>query len=104
MTTTTAFTRAFTRTSVLRGPGRADVDIAMTKWWTKKRPTEGQITKSISAHEQHIVGPWLKTFPKKVVERAPTYIMFPGGAILLTYFSIARAQALTDAEDYSHRP
>lgn len=25
-----------------------------------------KITRTISAHEQHIVGPWLKTFPKKV--------------------------------------
>mmetsp|Transcript_29734 Transcript_29734/g.71995 ORF Transcript_29734/g.71995 Transcript_29734/m.71995 type:complete len:103 (-) Transcript_29734:280-588(-) len=101
---TAAFSRAFSRTSLLRGPGRADVDIAMSKWWTKKRPAEGQITKSISAHEQHIVGPWLKTFPKKVVERAPTYIIYLGGAIALTYGSIWRAQSLTDAEDYSHRP
>lgn len=35
--------RAFSRTRALRGPGRADVDIAMSKWWTKKRPTEGQV-------------------------------------------------------------
>mmetsp|Transcript_15816 Transcript_15816/g.29373 ORF Transcript_15816/g.29373 Transcript_15816/m.29373 type:complete len:99 (-) Transcript_15816:98-394(-) len=96
--------RAFARTRVLNGPGRADVDLAMTKWWTKKRPAEGQITKTISAHEQHIVGPWLKTFPKKVVRRAPTYIIYPGGALALAYFSIKRAEALTAAEDYSHRP
>jgi hypothetical protein len=25
-----------------------------------------QITRSISAHEQYVVGPWLKTFPQKV--------------------------------------
>lgn len=35
--------RAFTRTHALRGPGRADVDLAMSKWWTKKRPAEGQV-------------------------------------------------------------
>ena len=35
--------RAFARTQVLRGPGRADVDLAMSKWWTKKRPAEGQV-------------------------------------------------------------
>jgi hypothetical protein len=29
-------------------------------------PYFSQITKTISAHEQHVVGPWLKTFPKKV--------------------------------------
>jgi hypothetical protein len=100
----TAAFRAFTRTSILKGPGRSDVDIAMSKWWTKKRPAEGQITKTISAHEQHIVGPWLKTFPKKVVERAPNYIIYVGGAAALTYGSISWASALTAAEDYSHRP
>jgi len=96
--------RAFARTRVLKGPGRADVDLAMTKWWGKKRPAEGQITRSISAHEQFVVGPWLKTFPSKVIRRAPTYIIYPGGALFLTYASIAYAGALTAEEDYSHRP
>lgn len=63
-----------------------------------------QITKSISAHEQHVVGPWLKTWPKKVIKRAPTYIVYPGGALALAYFSIKRAEVLTAAEDFSHRP
>lgn len=35
--------RAFARTPVLKGPGRADVELAMSKWWTKKRPAEGQV-------------------------------------------------------------
>ena len=35
--------RAFTRTQALRAPGRSDVELAMTKWWTKKRPAEGQV-------------------------------------------------------------
>ena len=63
-----------------------------------------QITRSISAHEQHPVGPWLRTFPKKVIDRAPTYIIWLGGSLSLAYVSIATAQALTDAEDRSHRP
>mmetsp|Transcript_14813 Transcript_14813/g.41279 ORF Transcript_14813/g.41279 Transcript_14813/m.41279 type:complete len:101 (-) Transcript_14813:204-506(-) len=96
--------RAFARTRALKGPARSDVDIAMTKWWGKKRPAEGQITRSISAHEQHIVAPWLKTFPKKVIRRAPTYIIYPGGALVLTYGSIKLASDATAAEDYSHRP
>ncbi|OEU15522.1 hypothetical protein FRACYDRAFT_269402 [Fragilariopsis cylindrus CCMP1102] len=96
--------RAFSRTRVLKGPGRSDVDLAMTKWWGKKRPAEGQITKSISAHEQFVVGPWLKTFPAKIIRRAPVYIVYPGGALLLTYGSIQYAGALTAADDYSHRP
>jgi len=36
--------RAFARTRALKGPGRADVDLAMTKWWGKKRPAEGQVS------------------------------------------------------------
>ena len=35
--------RAFTRTQALRGPGRSDVELSMSKWWTKKRPAEGQV-------------------------------------------------------------
>jgi len=96
--------RAFARTRILKGPARADVDLAMTKWWGKKRPAEGQITRSISAHEQYVVGPWLKTFPKKVIRRAPTYIIWPGGACFLCWGSLKIAHDATDAEDYSHRP
>jgi hypothetical protein len=35
--------RGFSRTSVLNGPGRSDVSLAMSKWWTKQRPAEGQV-------------------------------------------------------------
>ena len=41
--------RAFARTRVLKGPGRADVDLAMTKWWAKKRPAEGQVSELSAA-------------------------------------------------------
>ena len=44
--TMSAGIRAFSRSRVLLGPGRSDVDIAMTKWWTKKRPAEGQVRPS----------------------------------------------------------
>ena len=39
----TGMIRAFSRTRAVLGPGRHDVDIAMSKWWTKKRPAEGQV-------------------------------------------------------------
>ena len=40
----------------------------------------------------------------QVVRRAPTYIIYPGGAMALTYGSIKLAADATAAEDYSHRP
>jgi len=40
--------RAFARTRTLKGPARADVDLAMTKWWGKKRPAEGQVSGILS--------------------------------------------------------
>jgi hypothetical protein len=46
ITTMSSGIRAFSRSRVLLGPGRADVDIAMTKWWAKKRPAEGQVRQS----------------------------------------------------------
>ena len=36
--------RSFARSRILKGPARADVDLAMTKWWGKKRPAEGQVS------------------------------------------------------------
>ena len=41
---------------------------------------------------------------QQVIRRAPTYIIYPGGALLLTYGSIKWAADATAAEDYSHRP
>ena len=39
-----------------------------------------------------------------MIRRAPTYIIYPGGAMVLTYGSIKLAADATAAEDYSHRP
>ena len=61
-----------------------------------------QITRMLSPHEQHIVYPWLKTFPKKVADRVPTYL-WPLGMLTFTYASIATSRALDEAEDYEHR-
>ena len=63
-----------------------------------------KVTQTISAHEQYPIGSWIKTFPKKVVDRAPSYIIWLGGALGLTYGSISLADSLTKAEDYKHRP
>jgi hypothetical protein len=75
-----------------------------TQHTTPNNSHKKQITRSISAHEQHPIGGWFKTFPKKVIDRAPAYIIWLGGSLSLAYGSIATAQALTDAEDFSHRP
>jgi hypothetical protein len=40
----------------------------------------------------------------QMVRRAPMYVIYPGGALALAYFSIKRAETLTAAEDFSHRP
>ena len=48
--------RAFSRTRVLKGPGRSDVDIAMSKWWTKKRPAEGQVRRPLCCRTASLIG------------------------------------------------
>jgi hypothetical protein len=90
-----------------------------------------QIIRHVSANNVHFMGPWLKTFPKKVrvetsryafgillifpcfsldipycfqvVERAPTYIMWPGGCAVVTYGIIAWAASTSKAEAVAHR-
>ena len=62
-----------------------------------------QITRHMSPHEIHPVGPWLKTWPKKVVDRAPTYIMYPGGCALLTYMIVSTTAGIAHAEERAHR-
>ena len=46
----------------------------------------------------------LSRIVQQIYERAPSYIIWVGGSAALAYGSIARADALTKAEDFSHRP
>jgi len=61
-----------------------------------------QITQSLAANEQQIIVPWLKTFPKKMVERVPTYL-WPFGTAAFVYGVIQITEAADKAEDYAHR-
>ncbi|CAB9512850.1 expressed unknown protein [Seminavis robusta] len=98
-----SFSGAFARTAAVRGPVLRPVAADKVKWWAKKKACDGEITRHISAHEIHPIGPWLKTFPKKVIDRAPTYILYPGGCAVLTYGVIAAAAGASAAEERSHR-
>ena len=61
-----------------------------------------QVTQHLAANEQHVILPWLKTFPKKAVDRAPHYL-WPLGSIVLIYVSAATAEYYDHAESTSHR-
>jgi hypothetical protein len=56
----------------------------------------------LSPHEQHPVLPWLKTFPKKTVDRVPTYL-WPFGCLAFSYAIIKGSCNWDAAEDYEHR-
>jgi len=56
----------------------------------------------LSPHEQHAVLPWIKTFPKKAVDRVPTYL-WPFGALGMTYAIMVATDSVDAAEDYEHR-
>lgn len=61
-----------------------------------------QITMHLSMHEQHALIPWIKTFPKKVVQRVPTYL-WPAGTFAFIYGVLGYAQSWDYSEDISHR-
>lgn len=61
-----------------------------------------QITQHLSANEQHILLPWIKTFPKKMVDRVPIYL-WPFGTIAFVYASIAITEKYDHDENYAHR-
>lgn len=61
-----------------------------------------QITQHLAANEQQIIVPWFKTFPKKMVERVPTYL-WPFGTVAFIYATIEITEAADRAEDYAHR-
>jgi hypothetical protein len=61
-----------------------------------------QITMHLSPHEQKILIPWLKTFPKKVVDRFPLYL-WPISSMALVYATMVWTDAEDYMEDYVHR-
>jgi len=56
----------------------------------------------LAANEQQIIVPWVKTFPKKAVDRVPTYL-WPFGTLAFVYAVIEVTEAADHAEDYAHR-
>ena len=56
----------------------------------------------LSMNEQHALTPWIKTFPKKVVQRVPTYL-WPAGTVAFIYAVIKTSVTLDHAEDIEHR-
>lgn len=95
---------AFVRTRVLLAGklGKGEHHLSHSKWWAKKRPAEGEITMHLSPYEQKAVLPWLKTFPKKVVDRVPTYT-WPFGCMAMTWFIVYWCDSTDEAENRHHR-
>lgn len=56
----------------------------------------------LSPHEQKIIIPWLKTFPKKTVDRFPLYL-WPISSLALVYATMVWSEAQDYQEDYVHR-
>lgn len=56
----------------------------------------------LSPHEQKIVVPWLKTFPKKCVDRFTTYL-YPISTFALIYGTMVWTEETDHHEDYVHR-
>eukprot|EP00543_Licmophora_paradoxa_P009056 CAMPEP_0202445884 /NCGR_PEP_ID=MMETSP1360-20130828/4606_1 /ASSEMBLY_ACC=CAM_ASM_000848 /TAXON_ID=515479 /ORGANISM="Licmophora paradoxa, Strain CCMP2313" /LENGTH=98 /DNA_ID=CAMNT_0049062287 /DNA_START=12 /DNA_END=308 /DNA_ORIENTATION=- len=93
--------RAFSRSRVIMA--RYDVSPHMVKWWSKVRPDDGQVSRHLSPFEQHAIMPWFKTWPKKMIDRAPDYIVWLGGSLSIVFATAAWADAADAAEDFSHR-
>jgi hypothetical protein len=56
----------------------------------------------LSPYEQQIIAPWLRTFPRKIVQRAPHYI-WPLGMVGTVIGIQMWADAAYHAENYKHR-
>jgi hypothetical protein len=56
----------------------------------------------LSADEQNILSPWIKTFPKKMADRFPTYL-WPLTTMVVVYGVVTVTDAIDHAEDYAHR-
>mmetsp|Transcript_15170 Transcript_15170/g.23111 ORF Transcript_15170/g.23111 Transcript_15170/m.23111 type:complete len:101 (-) Transcript_15170:235-537(-) len=94
---------ALSRSRPLMGPVRYDVSPHLVKWWKGVKPDDGQVIRHLSPFEQHPVMPWFKTWPGKVMDRAPNYIIYLGGSLALSYFTIIYCDSYDKAEKKSHR-
>lgn len=56
----------------------------------------------IAANEQHVLLPWLKTFPKKMMDRVPTYL-YPITSLILINIGSTVAFNADHQEEVSHR-
>mmetsp|Transcript_13825 Transcript_13825/g.22906 ORF Transcript_13825/g.22906 Transcript_13825/m.22906 type:complete len:99 (+) Transcript_13825:26-322(+) len=82
---------------------RYDVSPHLVKWWAKVKPDDGQVTRHLSPFEQHAIMGWFQTWPGKLMDRAPQWIMYVGGSLGLSYAIITLGDAADAAEDYKHR-
>ena len=48
------------------------------------------------------VAPWIKTFPKKVMDRVPVYV-WPIGTVSLTYGIMVWADGAQHRDEFQHR-
>jgi hypothetical protein len=56
----------------------------------------------LSPHEQQPVLPWLKTFPKKTVDRFPAYL-WPIGSFAIVAGIMSWSESTDQLEDFVHR-
>lgn len=56
----------------------------------------------LSPHEQHVITPWLKTFPRKFVQRISVWA-WPVTMFTYTYWVIASSDAQDYQEEFQHR-
>jgi hypothetical protein len=56
----------------------------------------------LSPHEQQPILPWLKTFPKKAVDRFPTYL-WPFGTLAMVAGVMSWSESRDNLEDFVHR-
>ncbi|GKZ01123.1 hypothetical protein MPSEU_001063900 [Mayamaea pseudoterrestris] len=93
---------AFARTRAVLAIKR-EHPMAMAKWWAKKKPgLDAEITMHLSPYEQKIIAPWLRTFPKKVMQRYP-YYLWPLSMVVTVVIVQELGDAADHAEDFQHR-
>jgi len=63
---------------------------------------EEQISMHVSSSLLHPVAPWIKTWPKKIVDRVPVYA-WPFATVSIIYGTVVWADAADAQEQYDHR-
>merc|ERR1711934_608866 len=82
---------------------RLNVSPHMNKWWKGGVSVDGEITRHLSPYEQHIITPWLRTWPQRAYDKFMGSFLHVGMAACIVIGTTFWGDNADAAENFAHR-